>query len=241
MKLLTEQKSSPKMLKSGDDFVSAILYLSPSTISGRNLCPSASPGCIAACLNTSGRGVMRPVQAGRLRRTRLFLDDRAQFFKDLDADIARLVKRGKKLNKRVVIRLNGTSDLNWFSVIEKYPNIQFYDYTKSVQMIKSLKEKQAEGRLLNYHLTFSLSEVNQIQAKMVLRMNASVAVVFADKTLPQAFMDRPVVNGDSTDYRFKDPNGVIVGLYAKGKAKKDTSGFVVRMGVQNGQTLRSIS
>jgi hypothetical protein len=35
-----------------------------------------------------------------------------------------------------------------------------------------------------------------------------------------------VFNGDESDLRFLDPQGVIVGLYAKGKAKKDTSGFV---------------
>ena len=37
----------------------------------------------------------------------------------------------------------------------------------------------------------------------------------------------PVINGDKTDMRFKDPVGVIVGLKAKGKARKDTSGFVI--------------
>jgi hypothetical protein len=35
------------------------------------------------------------------------------------------------------------------------------------------------------------------------------------------------INGDENDLRFLDPKGVVVGLTAKGKAKSDTSGFVV--------------
>ena len=35
-----------------------------------------------------------------------------------------------------------------------------------------------------------------------------------------------VLEFDESDLRFLDPKGVIVGLYAKGRAKKDESGFV---------------
>jgi len=44
--------------------------------------------------------------------------------------------------------------------------------------------------------------------------------------MPETYNGLPVFNGDESDLRFLDPQGVIVGLYAKGKAKKDTSGFV---------------
>jgi hypothetical protein len=55
-----------------------------------------------------------------------------------------------------------------------------------------------------------------------------IAVVFKDKyNLPNEFMGLSVVNGDNSDIRHLDDNGVIVALYAKGKAKKDNSGFVV--------------
>ena len=40
--------------------------------------------------------------------------------------------------------------------------------------------------------------------------------------------DTPVFNGDTNDLRFLDPKGAIIGLYAKGKAKKDCTGFTVR-------------
>jgi len=36
-----------------------------------------------------------------------------------------------------------------------------------------------------------------------------------------------VIDGDKDDLRFLDPKGVVVGLIAKGKAKRDTSGFVI--------------
>jgi hypothetical protein len=35
------------------------------------------------------------------------------------------------------------------------------------------------------------------------------------------------IDGDDSDVRFIEPHAVVVALYAKGKAKKDTSGFVV--------------
>jgi hypothetical protein len=57
----------------------------------------------------------------------------------------------------------------------------------------------------------------------------NVATVFGIKKtlpMPETYNGRPVFNGDESDLRFLDPKGVIVGLYAKGKAKKDTSGFV---------------
>jgi hypothetical protein len=53
----------------------------------------------------------------------------------------------------------------------------------------------------------------------------NIAAVF--KTVPATYMGLPVIDGDETDLRFLDPKGVIVGLKAKGKAKKDTSGFVI--------------
>jgi hypothetical protein len=55
----------------------------------------------------------------------------------------------------------------------------------------------------------------------------NAAVVF--QTLPDTFLGLQVINGDEHDLRHLDPKGVIVGLLPKGrKAKRDTSGFVVR-------------
>ena len=46
------------------------------------------------------------------------------------------------------------------------------------------------------------------------------------KKLPKKFMGHKVFNADKTDLRFKDPKNIIAGLYAKGKARFDNTGFV---------------
>lgn len=198
-----------------------IMYLSPYNISGVNVCPNASPGCAAACLNMSGRGVFNNVQTGRLNRTRHYLADRISFLADLKSEIVKLAKKHKNL----AIRLNGTSDLNFNPFIRKigqiYPNIIFYDYTKNInQALNSID-------MPNYHVTFSRSENNWHDCLKALEAGINVSVVFKSK-LPDTFNGYPVIDGDLTDARFLDQKGVIIGLLAKGsKAKKDTSGFVV--------------
>lgn len=48
--------------------------------------------------------------------------------------------------------------------------------------------------------------------------------------VPAEWNGMRVIDGDEHDLRHLDPRGVIVGLTPKGrKAKRDTSGFVVRL------------
>jgi hypothetical protein len=98
-----------------------------------------------------------------------------------------------------------------------FPTVQFYDYTK----IQNRRDLPA-----NYHLTFSLAESNDEQARLAIANGMSVAVVFRTKDFPTTFMGLPVVNGDETDLRFLDDAGSIIALKAKGKARKDDTGFV---------------
>ena len=51
-------------------------------------------------------------------------------------------------------------------------------------------------------------------------------VSFRSKKLPQKFMGHKVFNADKSDLRFKDPKNIIAGLYAKGQARHDNTGFV---------------
>ena len=103
------------------------------------------------------------------------------------------------------------------TIIDRYPAAQFYDYTKR------------PGRTTppNYHLTFSLSEINRVDAAAELARGHNVAVVFKGATLPDRCMGAPVIDGDASDLRYLDPSPVIVGLRAKGRAIGDTSGFAV--------------
>lgn len=198
-----------------------IMHLAPSTLSGYQVCPMASAGCRDACLNLSGMGRFSNVQAARIAKTRYFFEDRAAFMAKLVKEIRAAVKSSEKAGLTPVFRLNGTSDVRWESipvgsyanVMEAFPHVQFYDYTK-------IPNRRNIPR--NYHLTFSRSEENDV---LVQRTPYNVAVVF--DTLPHTYMGRRVIDGTETDLRFLDPENVVVGLVANGKAVKDTTGFTV--------------
>ena len=208
-------------------YLTDILYLAPANEGGfGNLCPDASLGCLASCLFTAGRGRMSNVRLGRIRKTRLFFMDKKAFSEQLFKDITRGVKRAAKLGLGYCVRLNGTSDIPWerLGVFEKFPDVQFYDYTKSF----SRAITHANGQMpKNYHLTFSRSETNSEQCARVLAAGGNVAVVFASSNYPAAWQGFKVVSGDDTDLRFLDEKNVVVALYAKGQAKKDPTGFVI--------------
>jgi len=233
MKLLAVNRDAKTRKGNAKGYLTGILYLVPANGSGLgNLCPHASEGCRAACLFTAGRGVMRPVAAGRLRKTRLFFDNAAAFVDMLAADIARLVARADRLHMIPTVRLNGTSDIRWERVkgtgglplMAMFPHVQFYDYTKW---------PNRETGFANYHLTFSRSETNTGQAFIELSDGRNVAVVFDTKrghALPTGWRGFTVVDGDESDLRFLDTPrygvGMVIGLRAKGRAKGEASGFV---------------
>ena len=235
MKLLST--GNPKVLKGlKEGFNTYILHLAPASLSGFNTCPKATEGCKAACLNTAGRGGMfkkgestNMIQEARIRKTKMFYEQRQDFMLALKKDIELAIKQSKKLGLIPVIRLNGTSDLSWEkydmipgqNVFECFPDIQFYDYTK-------ILGRKVKG-IANYNLTFSAADGNDADVYSAISQGYNIATVFGIKKtlpMPETYMGRPVFNGDESDLRFLDPKGVVVGLYAKGKAKKDTSGFV---------------
>jgi len=222
--------ANPKIQKGTKlGYLSFILHLAPSTLSGRNTCPKATPGCIASCLNTAGRGGMfkrgettNTIQKARIRKTRYFYEQRQDFMLDLKKDIEKAIKLAAKMNLIPVFRLNGTSDLSWekydmlpgLNVFECFPTVQFYDYTKVLG-------RKVKG-IANYHLTFSKAENNDSDVAEALLQGMSVVAVY-DK-IPEG-----VPSADETDLRFLDPKGVMLGLKAKGPAKKDYTGFVIRL------------
>ena len=227
--LLSPGMSNAKTAKSerAGKYSTIILYLSPYKTSGKNLCAAASPGCISTCLNTAGRGAMSPTQEARLRRSLYFIEDRAAFLDQVRDEIRRHVRRCKRKGILPAVRLNGTSDMPWesFGLMKEFPDVQFYDYTAIVNRAWAFAGNHPAWPK-NYHLTFSRKENNEPEAFAMLSRGASVSVVFR-KDIPAEWKGFRVINGDETDLRFLDPRGVIVGLTAKGKAKKDRSGFVV--------------
>jgi hypothetical protein len=223
--------ANPKIQKGTKlGYLSFILHLAPSTLSGKNTCPKATKGCIAACLNTAGRGGMfkkgentNMIQKARIRKTVQFFFDRDQFMKDLYQDIVKAKKFAEKQGLIPVFRLNGTSDLSWekyevgttgLNLFQLFPTTQFYDYTK----VLGRKVSQYP----NYHLTFSKADGNDADVAEALMQGMSVVAVYDE--IPEG-----VPSADETDLRFLDPKGIMLGLKAKGRAKKDYSGFVIRL------------
>jgi hypothetical protein len=229
MKLLSI--GNPKILKGmKQGYMTYILHLAPANLSGYETCPKRTQGCTAACLNTAGRGGMikkgettNMIQQARIRKTKFFFEDRENFLATLKDDIRKAIKQAEKKGLIPVFRLNGTSDIAWekYGVIQEFPNVQFYDYTK-------ILGRKVNG-LANYQLTFSAADGNDLDVRRAIKEGYNVATVFGIKKsqpMPETYEGMPVFNGDDSDLRFLDPKGVVVGLYAKGKAKKDTSGFV---------------
>jgi hypothetical protein len=230
MKLYKSKKllnidNNPKTVKGQSQKVmTAILYFAPAKISGFNTCPFADD-CALTCLNTAGRGQMNSVQLGRINKTRWYFLERKTFMIQLHKEIKRHINRCKIKGFKPAFRINGMSDLKIenMGLIETYPNAQWYDYTKNpIRMKKFIAGKFPP----NYHLTFSLGSSNKSDAKEILKLGGNVAVVFRNKKLPKKFMGHKVFNADKTDLRFKDPKNIIAGLYAKGKARFDDTGFV---------------
>ena len=239
MKLLST--GNPKILKGmAQGYNTYILHLAPANVSGYETCPKRTAGCTAACLNTAGRGGMfkrgestNVIQEARKRKTRLFFENRTEFMRLLVADIELAIKQSKRLGLVPVFRLNGTSDLSFEkyevvrneklfrNIFSAFAEVQFYDYTK----VLGRKVTAIE----NYHLTFSAADGNDADVVKAIQQGDNVATVFGIKKtlpMPETYVGLPVFNGDESDLRFLDPKGVVVGLYAKGKAKKDTTGFV---------------
>jgi len=224
---------NPKTIKGEAlGYLTFIMHLAPSIISGYQVCPMASPGCKGACLNTSGRGKMNKIQEARIKKTKMFFEDRNAFIDFLVADIEAGVRKAERENMIPVFRLNGTSDIRWENVsvgnghnnvMEMFPTLTFYDYTK-LSNRRNIPE--------NYTLTFSRSETNELEIGEAICNGMNIAVVFSTpkgEALPDKWRTIEVVDGDENDLRFLDPPRCIVGLRAKGDGKKDSTGFVVNV------------
>jgi hypothetical protein len=215
-------------------YMTGVLYLAPYNLSGYNVCAMAEIAqCHGPCLNSAGRGAFTNVQDARIKKTQLFFTDRNAFFAKLIPSIRSLIRKADKLGLIPLCRLNGTSDIKWENVaftyegvhyaniFEMFPELQFYDYTKI---------PNRSTHVPNYDLTFSYSGVVEFQpyVQRALGEGYRMAVVFRKREdIPAEFLGTTCVDGDDSDLRHEDPHGVVVALYAKGKARHDTSGFVV--------------
>ena len=198
------------------------LYLAPADLSGKNVCPN-SQHCKEHCLNGSGQNKADELAHGRkqskinqsrIKKTLFFYAKRPLFVRALIHEISRAYMRAKALGLPFSVRLNGTSDLSpelfvdpesGKNLLELFPDVQFYDYTK-VPNRKKLVKKYA-----NYDLTFSFDGYNWPECESYLNDGGRVAVVFYGD-LPKMYKGYKVIDGNNTDTRYNEPGGVIVGL-----------------------------
>jgi len=225
---LLSVNSNPKIDKGNkiqSKYWSCIMHLRPINT---KICPYQDIAkCKNACLNTAGLGGVYPsIQKARQKKTDLYLTDRDEFMRVLVKDIHTFIRACNRKEKLPAVRLNGTSDIQWEkididgqNIFEMFPQIQFYDYTK-------IPTRKVD-KIPNYHLTWSYSEANEKYAEMFDQVPNNKAVVFRTKDLPSMFRGLKVIDGDTHDMRFLDKPNSVVGLKAKGKAKKDYSGFVI--------------
>ena len=243
-KLLGVGNNAKTIKGDGSEYLTAILYMTPYKVwvetLGRysNSCPMAEQaGCIDACLNTAGRGAFNNVQSARMRKAQWFYNDRKSFMSQLYEDVTKFSNYCFKRGIKPCVRLNGTTDIQWenikyddgLNIFEHFSDVQWYDYTK-------IANRRKVKDIPNYHLTWSYSNADPRYAAMLdtaIENGMNAAVVFRSNFIEvkpkcwHTWNGYPVIDGDKDDLRFLDPKGGhIVALYAKGKAKKDTSGFV---------------
>lgn len=229
-KLLNIDANTKTMKGLGKNYSTAGLHLAPYNLSGYQVCPNASPICASVCLNLSGMGRFKNVQAARIAKTKYYFEHRKEFMLQLEKELEAFIKRCKKNNLTPCVRLNVLSDIPWENIsyvssdgktyknlMEKFPELNYYDYTKRSNRINLPK---------NYHLTFSLAEDNEDRALKAIEQGLNVAVVFRKEVYPKKYLGLKVISGTEDDLRFLDPKKRVVGLCAKGPALKDAGGFV---------------
>ena len=235
--------TNPKTVKGQKHgYMTAILYLAPYKASGKNVCPMAHIAkCWEPCLNTAGHGGIAKrgsviatdagdlpdnvVQRARIARTQFYHDDRAAFMTQLVREIEAFIRKARRKGLVPVVRLNGTSDIQWEtghavrrlsagaakmkpsaaasallaerypSIFAAFPDVQFYDYTKIAKRFR--RELPS-----NYHLTLSYSAASTDYAKQCLAAHAdgaALAVVARDNATKTAHAVTSQASGEVVD------------------------------------------
>lgn len=214
------------------------IYLAAADLSGYNTCPNATKGCKAACLMQSGRSKMsNKITESRIKKTKMYFENTDEFVNIVRKEINRYKLAAKKKNYEFTVRFNATSDINptnlngierhkpnynsvvGANLIAEYPDVTFYDYTKSKEHLQLAKKYK------NYHLTYSHNGMKgdwQI-CEEFLKADQNVSVVFYP-SIPKEYKGFKVIDADVNDLRYLDEKGVICGLkykHVKGETKED--------------------
>ena len=242
MKLLSPASANTKTRKSAEkarEYRIVSLMLAPAaSANGKTVCSHSTSACERLCVGSDGIGIAQVFKAiGQSRRDKVnwLHSDRAAFMKQLEAELETEQRLADRDGTTLVARLNCFSDLNWFSVIRRFPNMLAYDYTKNLPRIVSPDKPE------NYWLTGSFTEnkKNQRDCIELLRQGENIAIAFADldgnfvgnralnQRIPKTWtLDGTSFNcldGDDTDLRMLDR-----------RAKRGQNGFIVALRLKSG-------
>jgi len=229
--LLTDPDGNQKLAKDKVGWLAWSFSGAPHRTGGTNMCPASTKACRKHCVSFAGKGGLTTVQAARNCRTSFLMTQPVAFMRLLVGEIDKAVIKCEGLDVGMAMRLNAFTDVAWERVVpwlfEMFDTVRFYDYTKRMDR---------EDLPLNYTVTLSATErwnTNRTHLQRALR-DTNVAVIFdtpRTQDLPATYYGTPVVDGDKSDLRFKDPDAVIVGLRSKGTLRRDNSlGFAVHVG-----------
>ena len=153
-RLLRSGKDNVKLAKSEGygEYLTYNLSLMPWKYSGFQTCPIGQD-CHLDCIgHKSGNNVFKTTQIAKIKRTQAFFKIRDEFMQVLRDDLDKVYYSPSR--HTMAVRLNTYSDIPWeeYGIIDEYPGIQFYDYTKLFSRV-SIRAYHRP----NYDLTYSLS------------------------------------------------------------------------------------
>ena len=230
------------------------VYMAPADLSGHNVCPN-SKYCKDNCLNESGhhkieilankkiaRQRKKKIKLGKIAKkriliTRLFFANKEVFMKLLIHEIQNARESAQIKGHFFSVRLNCTSDispttfvLNGKNILQMFPKVSFYDYTKVPERLNLPKQYP------NYDVTWSIdgSKENLEIGLDYLEEGGRVAVVYGSEKMPKTWYGFETCDGDETDYRPSDLKQVCmlqfkrtVRNYRKGKFVLPNTKFIV--------------
>ena len=192
-----------------------IVYLLSGKMSGVQMCKFASEGCLAACLNISGQALIGFHSVGlsnhclipRLIRTWLVAWNRPVAEKIIEHEMLLAKKRADKADMKFAVRLNGTSDLWWGSLIKRHPDLTFYDYTKSPFNMR------LSAKFDNYHITFSYAGPDNVEhCVAALSRGHNIAIPVVKGVIDRLLESKRGYTLDDSDARFLDSDEIRLGL-----------------------------
>jgi hypothetical protein len=210
MELLTRNAKIDKSMLLNPEYLSRIVQLYP----GKGICFNKGlwKECFSTCLVFTGNGKRYPaINKARIKRSLFFKNDLKGFLNQLEREMIKLEKQALKKGKKLAIRLNGFSDIDYSLkkyfikgkvIYDLFPDIQFWDYSKNL-------EKVLNNPYSNLHLTYSYNGLNHSECLKAYKNGFNFTVIDIPENRDKWFYKLPAYSGDLTDFRFLDSKGII--------------------------------